>query len=215
MNLLEKIKTRVGRQVLDGRMKFTERNACFCNLNDAANIGIIYNATDLASFEVIKDLSKYLSGRNINLSILGYVHSKELVDHYLYRKGFDFFYKSNLNWYFRPSSPVTDKFIQETFDILIDLSLEYYYPIQYITALSSAKFKAGRYTANDKYLDLMIDIEKEKAVMKKIREEGAPGIGNYGKDELESGVTKKTETELQLSFLINQLLHYLSIIKNN
>ena len=70
-----------------------------------------------------------------------------------------------------PVSEVTDKFIKEPFDILIDLSLENYYPIQYNTALSPAKFKAGRYTQDDPYLDLMIDIEKEKQLMKKIQSE--------------------------------------------
>ena len=34
-------------------------------------------------------------------------------------------------------------------------------------------------------------------------------------NEIERDIEKKTQTELQLSFLINQIMHYLSILKKN
>jgi hypothetical protein len=97
---------------------------------------------------------------------------------------------------------------------LINLSLEDYYPVHYITALSPATFKAGRYSPDDQYLDFMIDIEKEKKNMQSLHQEimkDAP-MAKVNK-EVELDVNKKTETEMQLNFLINQLIHYLSIIK--
>jgi hypothetical protein len=214
MKLLDKIKSRVGQQVLEGNIKPGERKACFCNIKDARNIGIIYNATDLSSFDVVREFSKQLSSEDVSLSILGYVHSKELVDKYLYRKGFDFFYRSNLNWYNKPVSPITDRFISEPFDILIDLSLDTYYPIRYVTALSTARFKAGRFTPDEKYLDLMIDIEKEKAGVNILHEETGKNIESKSKDHTESKDLSKNDTSLRLDYLIKQLIHYLSVIKN-
>lgn len=216
MEWLGNIKSRVGSYILKQQLKKRKRTPVFCNLAEAKKIGIIYNATELTSFEIIKDFAKKMSDYKATISVLGYVHSKNLIDHYLYRKGFDFFYKGNLNWYQKPCSDVTEKFINESFDILINLSLEDYYPIQYITALSPAKFKAGRYTPDDVVLDLMIDIEKEKALMKKLQSEISSGKNSKPNSrKFDSDMRKKTETELQLNFLINQLIHYLSIIKKN
>ncbi|MBN1158017.1 MAG: hypothetical protein JXA61_01440 [Bacteroidales bacterium] len=216
MEWLGEIKIRVGSFMLKKQLKKRKRNPVVCNLAEARKIGVIYNATELNSFEIIRDLAKRISEHDVEVSILGYVQSKNLIDQYLYRKGFDFFHKGNLNWYHKPCSDITDKFMNEPFDILIDLSLENHYPIQYITALSPARFKAGRYTPEDNILDLMIDIEKEKAEMRKLQSEiysGKPE--NFKERNFDPDMTKKTESELQLNFLINQLLHYLLIIKKD
>jgi hypothetical protein len=34
-----------------------------------------------------------------------------------------------------------------------------------------------------------------------------------GDDEVEADVDKKTETEIQLNFLITQIMHYISLLK--
>ncbi len=218
MRLTENIKTAIGSRALRKKSKQANRRKTVCNLIDAKNIGILYNATHLVSFEIIKDLVKTLSSKNVNVSALGYVHSKMLIDHYLYRKGFDFFTRNELNWYYKPEGQVVDDFMQNPFDILIDLSLDDYYPIQYILASSVATFKVGRYTPDQQNLDLMIDLEKEKQEMKKIHEEVThKKEGNKESEkeaEIEEEVEQKVELEIQLNFLINQLIHYLSLIKN-
>jgi hypothetical protein len=105
------------------------------------------------------------------VSVLGYVDSKKLIDHYLYRKGFDFFSKNDLNWYYRPVSPLAMQFMDEPFDLLLNLSLEDHFPIHYITTLSQATFKAGRFFPTDESLDFMIDIEKENQMMRSLHKE--------------------------------------------
>jgi hypothetical protein len=146
--------------------------------------------------------------------VLGYVDSKKLIDHYLYRKGFDFFCKNDLNWYYKPVSSQTEKFINEPFDILINLSLEYQFPIHYVCSASKASFKTGRYSPTDTSLDFMIDIEKEKETMRSLHRDiilekkSMPENG-----DIPSDIEKNIEIELQLKFLIDQLMHYLSILK--
>jgi hypothetical protein len=214
MKWVDNFKTSVGQRILNGYQKTSDRLPDFCNINDANNIGIIYNATEYVSFEIIRNLVKDLMHDSKKISVLGYVDSKDLIDNYLYRKGFDFFSRNELNWYRKPDSPAVAEFIKEPFDLLINLSLEDHYPIQYIATLSPAKFKAGRYSPSDTCLDLMIDIEKEKQAMRNIQKE-IDSVRNHKDDdnELEADIEKKTETEIQLNFLINQLLHYLSILK--
>ncbi|MBN1413727.1 MAG: hypothetical protein JW973_01400 [Bacteroidales bacterium] len=216
MKFAERIKDKLGVRILERKLKNQQRIVSVCSLKYAQNIGIIYNATEFVSFEIIKDFAKKLTQHTPHISILGYVNSKKLIDHYLYRKGFDFFSRNDLNWYYRPVSAVTDAFIKKPFDILINLSLEPYYPIQYIVALSLASFKVGKYSPGEKYLDLMIDMDKENEQMKKLHEEIIKDHKDQSTpDEIEKEIEKKTQTELQLSFLINQIVHYLSILKKN
>jgi len=213
MKLMERIKISIGDRILEKKLRNQRRNVVVCNIQYAQHIGIVYNATEYVSFEIIKDFAKKLS-QHANVSILGYVNSKKLIDHYLYRKGFDFFSRNDLNWYYKPISEITEAFIKKTFDILIDLSLDKYYPIQYIVALSPAAFKVGKFSDDDKYLDLMIDMEKENEQMKKLHEEIVKDKKvESASNEIERDIEKKTQTELQLSFLINQIMHYLSILK--
>ena len=214
--MLYDTKTFIGRKVIKRKLKHLKRVTKVCNINDARNIGIIFNATNMASFEIIKNFIKSLSGKKVKVNALGYVHSKKLIDHYLYRKGFDFFTKGNLNWFNKPVKDTVENFIKKPFDILINLYLEEYYPIQYIVALSASTFKVGKYYDEPNYLDFMIDIEKEKQVMHDLRKEvnidKKPDDKNI---DLEKDIDKKVEIELQLNFLLNQLIYYLSIIKSN
>lgn len=214
MKWTDQIKSRIGESILARKMRNHKRTPVICTIEEANNIGIIYNATEFVSFEIIRSLVKELTRDSRKVTVLGYVDSKKLIDHYLYRKGFDFFSKNELNWYFKPVSSVVDSFASEPFDLLINLSLEDYYPIRYITALSPALLKAGRYSPDEQYLDFMIDIEKEKRTMRNLQQEIMKDSDHpHENEDIEADLEKKTETELQLNFLINQLLHYLSLLK--
>jgi hypothetical protein len=216
MKIIDDTKRYVGRRVLQNKLKSIKRNPKVCNINEAKSVGIIYNATNSVSFEIIRDFTRILMQKKIEVSVLGYVHSKKLIDHYLYRKGFDFFTKNNLNWYSRPKSDTVDDFIKKPYDILINLSLEKYYPIQYVLALSPSTFKVGKYFNEPNYMDMMIDIEKEKKAMKDVKEEISKDKKvDEQKKEIEKEVEEKVDLELELSFLINQIMHYLTIIKSN
>ncbi len=216
MNLMSGIRSKVGNYVLQKSIKKQTRKVQSCNLRSASSIGILFNATHVFSFEIIKNFVKDLSTSAKEIMVLGFVDSKQMIDHYLYRKGFEFFTHNELNWYKKPEGEAIKEFIKKEFDILFFLSLDEIYPLRYILALSKAKFKAGKFFENDEYLDLMIDIEKEKAAMKELQKELAKEqmkmkhhLTSYDKI-----ADKKTDIEIQLSFLINQLNHYLTQIKN-
>jgi hypothetical protein len=216
VKLIDDTRVYFGRKVLQKKLRNLKRSTKVCNINSAKTVGIIYNATNSVSFEIIKDFTKILAQKKIEVSVLGYVHSKKLIDHYLYRKGFDFFTKNNLNWYNRPMSDTVENFLKKPYDILINLSLEKYYPIQYVLALSPSSFKVGKYFEEPNYMDLMIDIEKEKKAMKDVKDEIALDKKiDEKKKEIEKEIEEKVDIELQLSFLINQIMHYLTIIKSN
>jgi hypothetical protein len=212
MNLAGNLKKNVGEFFLRKKTKNLKRKTVSCNLHEAKNIGVLFNATHLVSFEIVKEFVKQLSTPSNNVSVLGYVDSKQMIDHYLYRKGFEFFTRNDLNWFQKPENEGVTTFIEQKFDLLVDLNLEESFPMKYILSLSNATFKTGKYTANHNLLDFMINIESEKKVIKdlqteivKDKQKISSHSSNYDKI-----ADKKTDVELQLNFLINQLVHYLS-----
>ena len=48
-----------------------------------------------------------------------------------------------MNFFYLPVSAESDFFINNKFDILIDLNFDKVFPLKYITSLSSASFKVG------------------------------------------------------------------------
>lgn len=216
MNLAGNLKKKVGTYVLEKHIKSTVRKMRSCNLREAKTIGVLFDATHPFSFEIIKDLVKDLSSTAKEVMVLGYVDSKQMIDHYLYRKGFEFFTRNHLNWFNKPQSDAVNEFIKKDFDILLNLSLEQSYPVNYIFSLSKAKFKAARFYENDLTADLMINIEKEKASILDLQKElikDQQKIKGH-RTSYDNIAEIKTNAELQLNFLINQLVHYLSQIKN-
>jgi hypothetical protein len=216
MNIIERTKARWGEKILQAQLSKVKRNAEVCNIHNANSIGILFNATHQVSFEIVKELVKNITNKNNSIDVLGYVDTKQLIDHYLYRKGFDFFTRKQLNWYYKPLDSNVDGFIKKPFDLLLDLSLDQPFPIRYILAYSEAKFKAGKYTEGTEYLDFMIDISKENETMNDLKNELEKDIHNNEtkNDDIEMIIDKQAQTEIQLNFLINQLIHYLSILKN-
>ena len=216
MKCIENTKAYLGRRTINSYLRKNKRQVNVCNINNAKTIGILFNATHQISFDIVKEMVKNIANKKNKIEVLGYVDSKNLIDHYLYRKGFDFFTHKQLNWYYKPVDETVHSFIEKKFDILINLSLDEPYPIQYIVALSKAKFKVGKYSLGNEYLDFMIDIEKEKEAMKNLRKEIIEDKKEirYRNKEVERIVNLKAQTEIQLNFLIAQILHYLALIKN-
>lgn len=215
MNIIENTKRFLGERAIRQHMKSHKRELVSCNIQSAKTIGILFNATHAISFDIVKELVKDMGEYKASILALGYVDSKQLIDHYLYRKGFDFFTRSQLNWYGKPTGENVEAFIKKSFDILLDLSLDNPFPVKYVVACSKARFKAGRYASDQEYLDFMIDIEKERAAMSDLRSELAKEQVKAARNnkEVEKIVNKKVQTEIQLNFLIRQLIHYLSKIK--
>ena len=174
------MRKKIGLYLLNKKVKHLKREKIVCNLNEAKNIGIIFNPTTSEVFSTVVALNSFLIEKGIKTTSVAYINEKILPDFCSSRKAIKFITLKDLNWYRKPNISFVNDFIKFKFDILIDLTLEYFYPVYYINSLSQAKFKAGKTTTIKTPLDLMIDIEKERSV----------------------------------EYLIDQLKHYLSIIKN-
>jgi len=161
MGFISDIKLKLGLKILRSKSKKLKRKRGVFNFDNAKTVGIVFNATKQESFDIAYEFVKYLEQKSIKVETLGFVDSKEVRDFYRETVNTKYFSKKNLNWYGKPKNENVEKFINKNFDILIDLSLIDEYPILYISALSKAKFKVGRFSGKSEYLDFMIDISKK------------------------------------------------------
>jgi len=161
-NIIQNIKKNVGWWILNKSIKKVKRDASFQNYTTAKNIGIIFNATHQDTYETARKYIKTISDKGLKIKALGFVDSKEVLDFYQKSTYFDYFSRKNLNWYSKPNNPNTEEFINTKFDILIDLSIIEDFPIQYIVALSKAKFKVGCVKENENFYDFMLQLNEKK-----------------------------------------------------
>ncbi len=131
---------------------------------DARTVGIIFHQEDNKSFEAVQRFVETLAKEGKQISVIGYIESKIIPDIYLLRKGYSFFCLKDLNWFCSPKPSFVYDFIEKDFDLLINLSIDSLFPVEYIYALSKAKFKVGKYTNGSEHADLLIDIKSSRDI---------------------------------------------------
>ncbi len=164
MSVFSKIRQSLGTRSLLKKQKKLHRNRVVHNFHTARTTFIIFDSTDPEIFRQIRDFSKYLENLKIKTGLLGYVQLDEIPSDLVLWENCQIFGRKDLDFLFRPKDLNVLNFIEQEYDILFDLSLKDYFPLTFITSLSRAKFKVGRYreTLND--CDFMINISGEPTV---------------------------------------------------
>ena len=152
-------------------MRDTERERRIVNLHDARRIGVLYTLDDIPDYDTVCDFVTKLQHDHKEVKALGFVKNKNLVSRFLPKLSYDFFSKKDVNWFHIPVHPKVKDFIQQPFDILIDLSLKEILPLKYIAGHSMAHCRVGRFTDdNTCCYDLMIDAGPEMPMHEFIRQ---------------------------------------------
>ena len=137
-------------------LRFHNASRKSVNLGEAKEIGILFDATDTDQKQIVENFTKQLKEQNKKTVLLGFYNFPKPAINF----SFDYFNRKNLNWHLEPIGHIVDNFIQRKFDILINLSVKEIVPLEYIAALSQAKFRVGPYEKDKTYCyDLMIDTQ--------------------------------------------------------
>lgn len=158
MKFFGNIRLKIGQKRLNRKLQTTQREKKVCNLSLAKNIGILFSSDNEFDWQENKQFIDYLIAKNIKVTILAYVINKKLVDYYNRLSMVNYFSDKDLQLCFIPKPDFIKDFIDSKFDILIDLSLTYSFPINYIIALSKSSFKVGIKNNLNSHYDLMIDL---------------------------------------------------------
>jgi len=159
-----KIRKKAGRFVLRKKQKRLRRKRKVCNFKYAKSAGIIFHCDNSQMFEAVHNFVKQCTDQGKEVYAIGYVPEKKVPDNYLLRKSLRFFSLEDLNWYKKPTPSFVEDFINTQFDLLIDLSMSYSFPVEYIRALSIARFKTGKQFEENDHLDMSIVIKENRDI---------------------------------------------------
>ena len=146
------LKSIIANRELKAKLVSVTRKKKVFNLDSASSIGILWEYDQQGTF---LSLEKELRNMGIETSSLCYFPNKNAV----IPRGIIGFTRKQLSWTEIPKSEDANSFLHKKFDILIDLTGQKYFPIVYLTALSSAAFKIGHSNEPENYLDLNIEFE--------------------------------------------------------
>ena len=159
--MLNNIRTFVGKYFLKTELSRIHCQRKMINIKDARRIGILFTLDDVPGYETVSGFVSSLQHDHKEVKALGFVKNKLLADRFLPKLSFDFFSNKDINWFFKPIHGKVRDFMEKDFDILIDLSLKDSLPLKFISGMSMAHCRVGRYSLeNAACYDLMIDLKK-------------------------------------------------------
>ncbi len=158
MAIRKNLRHKIAHHLFLREFKNHHANRHLVTFDDAKSIGILYDSSNEKHFELIRKYVKEIRDtHHKEVLALGYYDQVELPPMRFSKLGLDFFTKKNLNWYFKPITPIVRNFVNHEFDILIDLHTGNSIPFRYIVAMSKARFKIGKYEkAAADFYDFMI-----------------------------------------------------------
>jgi ADP-heptose:LPS heptosyltransferase len=150
LSIVKKTRKKAGEYFLRKEFANISRTIAVTNFEEAETIALIFDATDKEEFEVVKKYIKKLKENKRKVRAIGFYDGKEEPVLMSSKLEYDFFSRKQLKW----------NFMQEPFDLLINLCMNFKTPLLYVTALSRAKFKVGRqHTQYEPYYDLLLNVE--------------------------------------------------------
>lgn len=144
------LKSKLAFRVLNSKLGSVSRDKKVFNLETAKSAGVLW---EFDQKEVFDRFAKQLTEAGIKVVDLCYLPLKKAI----VPEGINGFTKKETGWNEVPKSEVAEQFINQKFDMLIDLTGQRYFPVVYLTALSKAAFKIGYSGTQANYFDLNIE----------------------------------------------------------
>ncbi len=161
MELFKNLRLKIGKLILSKNVARKKREVYYSNFKNVRNIGIVWDASRPAEFTSLNRFHQKMQDIKIDVTILGYFPGKNLPDQYTAIRYLRCIKKDELNSFYHPDSVEARSFINNQFDILIDINFENLVPLLYVTSLSRARLKVGLFhnSATESPFDLMMEIK--------------------------------------------------------
>lgn len=143
MELLKKIRLRIGRSVLHSRSGSVIRLKQKFDLEKVARIGIVWDSSNEEDLKHIAALSRKMSETGKSVEVLTWIPGKTVPDRLTGLTNMKFLRRTDLNWNFLPSSADAKAFIDQRFDLLIDINPSAVFPLLCVSTLSPSPMKVG------------------------------------------------------------------------
>ncbi len=135
-------------------------------LERARYVGILFDGTNLDERKPVLAFAKRLKKEGKRVKLLAFMDNKADNSNF----PFNSFNRKDISWHYIPKSQDARDFMEEPFDILINLSLSPSPWMNYLSSLSKARFRVGTADAAPEACDLMLDMSKSGNVEEFIRQ---------------------------------------------
>lgn len=160
MQFLEQIRTRLNGYFLKKELPAHQISRSSMCLDNANAVGIMFDGTKLESREIVIEFAEKLKREGKKVKLLAFFNNKLKSENFT----FHHFNRRQLDFALRPNSAEAVEFMNQPFDLLLNLSNVSLLPLDYIAARSKARFRVGPFTENTFSYDLMIDLSAQKGL---------------------------------------------------
>jgi hypothetical protein len=161
MELFKNIRLKIGDIILRNKLAGTKRKTHYSGIDKVKNIGVVWDASKTEDFASLTRFHQKMAELKTDVKILGYFSGKSLPNQYTAIRYLSIFKKEELNYFYHPVTTETNAFVNNRFDVLIDLNFKKILPLQYISSLSNAGLKVGLLDSENRNstFDLMMDLK--------------------------------------------------------
>jgi hypothetical protein len=161
MELFKNIRLKIGYALLKNKVAKTKRKTLFHNNSQVKSIGIVWNASKIEDFSSLSRFYQKMHENKTDVKIIGYFDGKNLPNQYTAIRYLSVIKKEELDIFYRPVSSEAISFVNNHFDVLIDINFEKLFPLNYISSLSHAGLKVGLFETENRNnpFDLMMELK--------------------------------------------------------
>lgn len=160
MGLIKNIRLRFHQYFLQKEYLKRTRQTRSVNWQDARKIGVLFNATELQDRQTVLQYKEQLKNEGKQVKLLGFFDSDQNDPNFTFRH----FNRKQVDWALRPRNREIEEFMEEKFDLLLNLEPRTQLYSEYIAALSKAHLKVGPVTDHTECYDLMIEPADQRNV---------------------------------------------------
>lgn len=165
MKLLDNFRKKSALKYLHNQVVSRKRSTKQVNLESATSIAIIYYLPDEETYKKAEVIIAQIAAMNLKTRVVCYSPLKFDPHYFIPKITQDIINSKNLNFRFHPDKPFVNEFINTEFDLLIDLSLTENLPLLYLSTMSKAGLKVGRFDESyQDIFDLMIQLKEDETI---------------------------------------------------
>ncbi len=158
--MFRKFRTHAHHFFLKRKLKKNQHPRKTFNYWNAAKIIVLVDITIPQNLSVARKLVQSLKTQNKKTDILAYIEKERPGE----AISVDYFSGKDINLFYFPKQAKALELMNTKYDLLINLCTEECLPLEYISALSKASFRTGRYLPDKTYCyDLMIETSGNKS----------------------------------------------------
>ncbi|MEY3050847.1 MAG: hypothetical protein RLY31_632 [Bacteroidota bacterium] len=125
-------------------------------LESSNHVGIIFDGTNPADCQVVLHFAEKLLKKGKKVRVLAYSRKKPEYSDFRIQ----FFSDKDLDFFLRPNSYTVSEFVNQPFDLLLNLTNDVNNTLHSIAAHSKARFRVGPNTTRTYSYDLMLECEQ-------------------------------------------------------